>query len=635
MTPIQQPRKKRSFFKRMVRYFKRFFILIGMLTTAISVLLFVTFHKVAPYIPPPLPDKVILSYTFKSGLAESVTMPSITQPFLRPETTFYEVTKALRQAAKDPRVKGFVARIQDINMAPAQIQELRDTITSFRNTGKFTYIFAENYGGFSSSMGSYYLATAFNQIWLQPVGSVSINGVAAEVPFLKGIMDKIGVEAQFARKGIYKSASESLTETKMSAPHREMMTDLINNIALQMVYDISKNRKIPADMVNQIINDSPYSDIKAVKLNLVDKTGYYNQMLNDAKLTAGNKDIKTVSLSKYFHQSDTFGQSGKMSGFIEKIFYKPAPIEVHKNKVKAKIALIFGIGDIISYSNQTHAGLKGFGMAADKIVAAFEEARNDKNVAAVVFRIDSPGGTPEAAESIRHAIIETQQMGKPVVVSMGGYAASGGYWISMAADRIFASEYTITGSIGIFVMFPTFQRSLDAIGISTDGVGSTFWAGEFRADREISDETRTMIQLLIEKGYDDFISKVAMHRGIDKSDVDTIAQGQVWSGGDAFENRLIDEIGGVDAAIASAAELAELEDGQYGTKRFEKELSPGERLVLAILGGAQWIGFNPESLASNRSSIERVANILEDAISPLLRLNDPKGVYLHCFCVFE
>ncbi len=205
----------------------------------------------------------------------------------------------------------------------------------------------------------------------------------------------------------------------------------------------------------------------------------------------------------------------------------------------------------------------------------------------------------------------------------------------MAADQIFASEYTITGSIGIFVMFPTFQRSLDAIGISTDGVGSTFWAGEFRADREISDETRTMIQLLIEKGYDDFISKVAVHRGIDKPDVDTIAQGQVWTGGDAFENRLIDEIGGVDAAIASAAGLAELEDGQYGTKSFEKELSQGEQLVLDILGGAKWLGLNPQGFASNRSSIERVANILEDAISPLLRLNDPKGMYSHCFCVFE
>lgn len=562
MTPIQQPRKKRSFFKRMVRYFKRFFILIGMLTTAISVLLFVTFHKVAPYIPPPLPDKVILSYTFKSGLAESVTMPSITQPFLRPETTFYEVTKALRQAAKDPRVKGFVARIQDINMAPAQIQELRDTITSFRNTGKFTYIFAENYGGFSSSMGSYYLATAFNQIWLQPVGSVSINGVAAEVPFLKGIMDKIGVEAQFARKGIYKSASESLTETKMSAPHREMMTDLINNIALQMVYDISKNRKIPADMVNQIINDSPYSDIKAVKLNLVDKTGYYNQMLNDAKLTAGNKDIKTVDLSKYFHQSDTFGQSGKMSGFIEKTFYKPAPIEVHKNKVKAKIALIFGIGDIISYSNQTHAGLKGFGMAADKIVAAFEEARNDKNVAAVVFRIDSPGGTPEAAESIRHAIIETQQMGKPVVVSMGGYATSGGYWIATPAKVIVAEPATITGSIGVFGGKFVLEQMWKKLGINWEGIKFGDNARMWSSNVSFSKKEKTRIGVRLNDLYEAFIVRVMEGRKMTRERVISVAEGRIWTGKQAKENGLVDKLGGINKAIIFAKIEANLKPEQ-------------------------------------------------------------------------
>jgi len=151
----------------------------------------------------------------------------------------------------------------------------------------------------------------------------------------------------------------------------------------------------------------------------------------------------------------------------------------------------------------------------------------------------------------------------------------------------------------------------------------------------MSDETRTMFQLVINKGYDDFISKVSMHRGIDKHDVDTIAQGQVWTGDDAFENGLIDEIGEMDAAIASAAELADLESGQYGTKRFEKELSPGEHLLLDLMGGAKWLGFSPQSFSANQSSIKRVANMFEDAIFPLLHMNDPKGVYSHCFCVFE
>jgi protease-4 len=166
-------------------------------------------------------------------------------------------------------------------------------------------------------------------------------------------------------------------------------------------------------------------------------------------------------------------------------------------------------------------------------------------------------------------------------------------------------------------------------------VGSTFWAGELRPDREMSDESRTMFQLWINKGYDDFISKVALDRGIDKPDVDTIAQGQVWTGKEAFEHGLVDEIGDVDAAIASAAELADLEPDGYGMKYFEKELSPGERLALDLMSGVKWLGFDLKVLAARRSSVERVASLLEDAISPMWRLNDPKGVYAHCFCAFE
>ncbi len=293
------------------------------------------------------------------------------------------------------------------------------------------------------------------------------------------------------------------------------------------------------------------------------------------------------------------------------------------------IAVIVASGDILNGSQPPGT------IGGDSTANLLRRARHDDSVKAVVLRVDSPGGSAFASEVIRNEIEELKEAGKPVVASMSSVAASGGYWISMAADRIFASQYTITGSIGIFAMFPTFQRSLDAIGISTDGVGSTFWSGEFRPDREMSDETKTLIQTLIEKGYDDFITRVSMHRGIDKPDVDTIAQGQVWTGVDAINNGLIDEIGEIDAAIVAAAELAELEEGDYGKKYFEKELSPGEQLLLDILGGAKWLGLSPDRFAATNSSIRQVANIVEDAISPLLRMNDPKGVYSHCFCVFE
>jgi len=274
-------------------------------------------------------------------------------------------------------------------------------------------------------------------------------------------------------------------------------------------------------------------------------------------------------------------------------------------------------------------------IGGDSTAALLRRANRDDAVEAVVLRVDSGGGSAFASEIIRNEIEAIKAAGKPVVVSMSSVAASGGYWISMAANRIFASEYTITGSIGIFGMFPTYQRSLDAIGITTDGVGTTFWAGEMRPDREMTDESRKMFQLLINKGYDDFISKVAMHRGIAKDDVDTIAQGQVWTGSEAFERGLIDEIGDMDAAVAAAAELAGLEPDSYELKYFDKELTPGEQLALEFMGGARRLGLSPAIFGSRQSSVERVANLLENTISPLLRLNDPKGVYAHCFCVFQ
>src|SRR3989304_1711289 len=213
-----QRRKGGRFPAGVLGFFKWFFIVTGLATTIGFIFLAVELNKLVDYAPPRLPDSMILTYTFKSGLVEKVTQPSLNQPLLVPITTFHEVIDDLAQAAGDRRVKGLAARLQDIDMSPAQIQELRNALRAFRKQGKFTAVFAEEFGGMGSGMGDYYLATSFDRVWLQPVGSVSINGISAEVPFLKGMMEKIGVEAQFSHKGAYKSTSESLTETKMSLP---------------------------------------------------------------------------------------------------------------------------------------------------------------------------------------------------------------------------------------------------------------------------------------------------------------------------------------------------------------------------------------------------------------------------------
>jgi protease-4 len=216
---------------------------------------------------------------------------------------------------------------------------------------------------------------------------------------------------------------------------------------------------------------------------------------------------------------------------------------------------------------------------------------------------------------------------------MSSLAASGGYWISMTADRIYATPYTITGSIGVLGMFPTFQRTLETVGITTDGIGSTVWAGELRVDREMSEDAKTLFQIVIDKTYDKFISNVAQHRGLDKDEVDRIAQGQVWTGNEARENGLIDEIGNIDEAIAAAAEMADLDE--FGEIYFEKEMSPGEQLVVDIFGRAKYAGIDLAVFSSRQPAVERLARTLEKALAPLLQFNDPKGVYAHCFCVVE
>ena len=225
--------------------------------------------------------------------------------------------------------------------------------------------------------------------------------------------------------------------------------------------------------------------------------------------------------------------------------------------------------------------------------------------------------------------------GIPVVASMSSVAASGGYWISMAADKIIASPATITGSIGVYGMFPTFQRTMDAIGVNTDGVGTTKWSGEFRSDRPMSDDTKELIQLFVNSDYDDFISRVAAERGIDKEQVDRIAQGQVWTGEEALTNGLIDEFGTLEDAIVAAADLAELDADSYGRKYIEKELSPTEQLAVEFLGSARARSIFENITIRPASSIDRLARMVEQALAPMMLFNDPKGSYAHCFCVFD
>jgi protease-4 len=297
------------------------------------------------------------------------------------------------------------------------------------------------------------------------------------------------------------------------------------------------------------------------------------------------------------------------------------------DKVGSKnVAVIVAAGDIM-FGTQPPGTIGG-----DSTAELLRRARNDDSVEAVVLRVDSPGGSAFASEIIVDEIMALQEEGKPVVASMGSVAASGGYQISMYADRIFASPSTITGSIGIFGMFPTYQRTLEAIGISTDGIGSTPWSGELRPDRAMSEHAKRLFQVVIDDGYQDFIGSVADSRSMEIDAVDAIGQGQVWTGMDALNNGLVDELGGLDDAIAAAAELAGISDEDFGIKSIDQELSATEQMVIDLLGAAATMGIDVSGWTGQRSLVDDIKNSVAEKTSTLLRFNDPKGVYSHCFC---
>lgn len=535
----------------------------------------------------------------------------------KPQTLVQDLIDGLEYAKSDNRITAVVLDLSAIRGGGlSKLQRIARAIEDFRESGKPVIASADYY-----VQGTYYLASRADEIYLHPDGLFVLRGFGVYLNYYKRLLDTLRIDWNVFRVGTHKSAPEPFIRDNMSDEERESLMSLLNQLWGLYKGDIVTARELEDGTIDDMLN------------NLVEYTGALNGDLAQMALDFGFVDglltreqlrARIIEASGTEAEEDGSFPAANLDDYLDQMRLLKGDTTAEQN-----VAVIVASGEILN-GTQPPGTIGG-----DSTANLLRRARHDDSVKAVVFRVDSPGGSAFASEVIRNEIESLKEAGKPVVASMSSVAASGGYWISMAADRIFASQYTITGSIGIFAMFPTFQRSLDAIGISTDGVGSTFWAGELRPDREMSDETKTMIQLLINKGYDDFISKVAMHRGIEKPDVDTIAQGQVWTGGDAIENGLIDEIGDLNAAIAAAAELAELEEGEYGKKYFEKELSSGERLILDLLGGAKWLGFDPGGLAKTHSSLRQVADILEETISPLLRMNDPKGVYAHCFCVFE
>jgi protease-4 len=534
-----------------------------------------------------------------------------------PQILVQDVVDGLQFAKEDDRIKAVVLDLEGLSGGGlSKLQRVGAAIDDFRESGKPVIAMSDAY-----AQSSYYLASRADQVYMHPEGFLMLRGYGIYQNYFKDAIDKLKIDWNVFKVGTHKSAVEPFTRNDMSDEDRSSMTELLAQFWALYRDDVQNARNMEANALDGLLENyvqhvsaaGGSTARAALDAGLVDELLTHEEVRNRVAEYAGS-DPENVDWYNAAELGDYLDEMRIVQGDLAR---------------RENIAVVVASGEILD-GTQPPGTIGG-----DSTAEVLRRARTDESVKAVVLRVDSPGGSAFASEVIRNEVEALQEAGIPVVASMSSVAASGGYWISMAADRIYASPSTITGSIGIFGMFPTFQRSLDSLGVSTDGVGSSKWAGELRFDRAMSDDTRQLVQAMIEQGYEDFISKVAVHRNMEQAEVDRVAQGKVWTGIDALNHGLVDALGGLEDAIEAAAELAELEPDTYGLKYYEKELTPAEQFTLQFLSTAARVGLDVKSLAGRRSPMDQLASAVTAALSPVLRFNDPRGMYAHCFCVFQ
>ena len=532
-------------------------------------------------------------------------------------TPVRDITEALKRASEDERIAGVVLNLGEMtSISPANLETVGAALQAFKASGKSLTAHGDYY-----DQAQYLLASYADTVILHPMGQVLLPGYGGSQLFYNELLDKLGVNVHIFRVGTYKAAVEPFERNNMSEESRANSQQLVDELWQRYLTQVAENRGLSEQLLRSYTNDfadhllASDGDTAATALQhgLVDELLSRPQLRNRLRELAGG------------------AEGDAAAGTIEFQQYLALTSRPHLPS-ENEIGVIVAEGTI-DVGDQPR-GVIG----ADSLAALIREARRDDNVKAVVLRIDSPGGSALASELIRQELDQLQSTGKPLVVSMGGTAASGGYWISAMADEIWASPVTITGSIGIFGMIPTFEGSLASVGVYADGVSTTPLT---RADpfTGVSEQLATVFQATVEDGYQRFLRLVAEGRGMTEEQVDAVGQGQVWSGAQAQKFGLVDELGDLDDAVAAAARLAEVND--YQMRYIETPMSPGEVL---LQGMAQNIGsvalarmaFDGESAAGLGTAIQ--ANILggwQRMFSDLaaLRLNDPLNLYTLCeFC---
>ncbi|MGI9222947.1 MAG: signal peptide peptidase SppA [Woeseiaceae bacterium] len=534
-----------------------------------------------------------------------------------PQTRLQDIVDALEYAKDDDRIEAVHLELSGMGGAGlTKLQRIAEAIEDFKTSGKPVIASADFF-----TQHGYYVGAHADEVYTHPDGGVLLQGYGRFRTYFRDAIDLLKLDWNIFRVGTHKSFVEPFERMSMSDEDREATGNLIDQLWDTYSSDVAAARGLLAEDIDHYANDF-VDQVTQTKGDL--GTAAVTHELVDGLLRRGEvRDLLIEHVGADPDSEDDYNSIG-MYEYLSNMDLLNGDKTADEN-----IAVIVASGNITSGSQPPGS------IGADSTSQLLRRARNDDSVKAIVLRVDSGGGSAFASEVIGNEIAALQDAGKPVVASMSSVAASGGYWISVGADRVFASPTTITGSIGIFGMFPTYQRTVAQIGVATDGIGSNPLSGELRPDREMAPHTRQLVQLVVEDGYDDFISHVAMFRGLEKEAVDAVAQGRVWTGADALRHGLIDEHGDLEDAIAFAAEIAGLEEGAYGRKDIRLELSATEQLIVDLLGTVKSLGLDVSGLRSTPSSLEKIAGRFEDAVSPLLGFDDPKGVYAHCFCDFN
>ncbi len=499
------------------------------------------------------------------ALRVSGTLPDYSpdDPFKKilggPDQSLTGLVMQFKKAKVDNRIKAILLDINMSGVGWGKAEEIRDAITDFRSSGKPVYAYIEF--GLNKE---YYIATACDKIIVPPPGVLFVNGLAADVMFFRGSLDKLGIYPDIYQIGKYKSAGDMFTQKEMTDAHREYVNQLLDDLYNRFVNTIAQSRKKSPDEVRTIIDNAPYNAIKAREAGLIDDAMYRDDLEKQIKKQLGYKDTDTFAPVRSADYRDV----------------SPESLGLNKGE---RLAVIYSSGEINSGSSQNSpTGDQSIG--SDTVAKALNDAAADNTIKAIVLRVDSPGGSGLASDVIWHAV-EMANAKKPVVVSMSDVAASGGYYISASASKILAQPSTITGSIGVVAGKPVMRGFYDWLGISNEYILRGKTAGMFRATEKFSDEERVKFEEWVKTTYyQDFVPKVAKGRKQDPQFIDSVGQGRVWTGAQAKDRHLVDEFGGLDRAIDVAKQLAKIPADKgvervifpYPTTFLQQLLSGGE-----------------------------------------------------------